>query len=500
MSDLLAADAPPKDSRRWLALVVMLFAQLMVVLDSTIVNIAMPQAQIALHISDANRQWMLTAYTLTFGGLLLLGGRIADYVGRKRMFLVGLVGFAGASAVGGLAQSFGVLITARALQGVFGALLAPAALALVNVTFTDEKERANAFGMFGAIGGVGAAIGLVMGGWLTQDFSWRWCLFVNIIMAAAAFVAAVPLLRESKADGDTRYDVPGAILATVGLASLVYGFTNAAKQGQGWAAGETLLFLIGGVLLLAAFAAVEARVANPLLPLRVLRHRNRGGSFLVSVLMGAGMMGMFLFFTYYFQESLGYSPLKTGLLYLPFTGGMIVTAGAVSPLLPKIGPRVLMTYGALVGTGAMLWLTQLKLDSSYPAMIMPALIIMAHGMGCVFVPLTNTALTGVTDRDAGVAGATVNATQQVGSSLGVALLNTFFTTATAAYVTAHIAALGGLRAEALGAIHGYDVAFAVAAALFAAAAVLVFALIRKGPAGGNAAAGAPTDLPVAHAG
>jgi MFS family permease len=312
MSDFLAADAPPKDPRRWLALVVMLWAQLMVVLDATIVNIAMPQAQIALHISDANRQWILTAYTLTFGGLLLLGGRIADYVGRKRMFLIGLVGFAAASALGGLAQNEGMLFGARALQGAFGAVLAPAALSLVTVTFTDVKERAQAFGMLGAISGVGAAIGLVMGGWLTQDFSWRWCLFVNIIMAAAAFAAAIPLLHESKAHGNTKYDIPGAILATAGLASVVYGFTNAAKPGQGWDAGQTLLFLIGGLVLLAAFIVVEMRVSNPLLPLRVILHHNRGGSYLASILMGAGMMGMFLFFTYYFQESLGYDPLKTG--------------------------------------------------------------------------------------------------------------------------------------------------------------------------------------------
>jgi EmrB/QacA subfamily drug resistance transporter len=500
MSSILAADAPPKDPRRWLALVVMLWAQLMVVLDATIVNIAMPQAQVALHITDANRQWILTAYTLTFGGLLLLGGRIADYVGRKRMFLIGLVGFAAASALGGLAQNEGMLFGARALQGVFGALLAPAALSLVTVTFTDVKERAQAFGMLGAISGVGAAIGLVMGGWLTQDFSWRWCLFVNIIMAALAFAAAIPLLHESKAHGDTKYDVPGAILATAGLASVVYGFTNAAKPGQGWEAGQTLLFLIGGLVLLAAFIVVESRVSNPLLPLRVILHHNRGGSYLASILMGAGMMGMFLFFTYYFQESLGYDPLKTGLLYLPFTAALIITAGAVSPLLPRIGPRILMTYGAVVSAGALFWLTDLKLDTSYPAMIMPAMIIMAHGMGCVFVPLTNTALTGVADHDAGVASAMVNTTQQIGGSLGVALLNTFFTTASATYITAHIGALGQVRAEALGAIHGYNVAFMVSAGLIAAAAVIIFALIRKDKAEEGTVTGAPMDRPVVHVG
>ena len=500
MTDLLTADAPPKDSRRWLALVVMLFAQLMVVLDSTIVNIAMPQAQAALHITDANRQWMLTAYTLTFGGLLLLGGRIADYVGRKRMFLIGLVGFALASALGGLAQNEGMLFGARALQGAFGAVLAPASLSLITVTFTDVKERAKAFGMLGAISGVGAAIGLVMGGWLTQDFSWRWCLFVNIIMAALAFAAAIPLLTESKAHGNTKYDIPGAILATGGLASLVYGFTNAAKPDQGWGAGQTLLFLIGGGVLLAAFVVVEARVPNPLLPLRVLWHRNRGGSYLASVFMGAGMFGMFMFFTYYFQQSLGYSPLKTGLLYLPFTGALIVTAGVISPLLPKIGPRIVMTYGSLVSAGALFWLADLKLDSSYSAMIMPSMLIMAHGMGCVFVPLANTALTGVADHDAGVASAMVNTTQQIGGSLGVALLNSFFTTATATYVTAHVASLGAAKAGALGAIHGYNVAFTVSAFLLVASALTIFVLIRKDPADDAARTGVPADRPMVHVG
>jgi len=500
MSDLLAAAAPPKDSKRWLALVVMLFAQLMVVLDSTIVNIAMPQAQAALGISDANRQWMLTAYTLTFGGLLLLGGRIADYVGRKRIFLIGLVGFALASALGGLAQNEGMLFGARALQGAFGAILAPASLSLITVTFTDVKERARAFGMLGAISGVGAAIGLVMGGWLTQDFSWRWCLFVNIIMAALAFVAAIPLLTESKAHGNTRYDIPGAILATAGLASLVYGFTNAAKPGQGWGAGQTLLFVIGGGVLLLAFVLVEARVPNPLMPLRVLWHRNRGGSYLASVFMGAGMFGMFMFFTYYFQQSLGYSPLKTGLLYLPFTGALIVTAGVASSLLPKIGPRILMTYGSLVAAGGLFWLADLKLDSSYPAMIMPSMIIMAHGMGCVFVPLANTALTGVADHDAGVASAMVNTTQQIGGSLGVALLNTFFTTATATYIAGHVASEGPKTASALGAVHGYNVAFTVSAFLLVASSLTIFLLIRKDREDEGAAAGAPADRPVVHVG
>ena len=260
------------------------------------------------------------------------------------------------------------------------------------------------------------------------------------------------------------------------------------------------MFLIGGLVLLAAFVVVEARVSNPLLPLRVILHANRGGSYLASVFMGAGMFGMFLFFTYYFQQSLGYSPLKTGLLYLPFTGALIVTAGIVSPLLPRVGPRILMTYGSLVAAGGLFWLTDLKLDSSYPAMIMPAMILLAHGMGCVFVPLANTALTGVAEHDAGVASAMVNTTQQIGGSLGVALLNTFFTTATATYIGAHISSLGQVKAEALGAIHGYNVAFMVSAGLLAASAVVIFLFIRKDKAGEGAVAGSPVDRPVVHVG
>jgi len=315
-----------------------------------------------------------------------------------------------------------------------------------------------------------------------------------------AFAAAVPLLTESKAHGNTKYDIPGAILSTAGLASLVYGFTNAAKAGQGWTSGSTLLFLIGGVVLLIAFVLLEARVSNPLLPLRVLWHPNRGGSYLGSVLLGAGMMGMFMFMTYYFQQSLNYSPLKTGLLYLPFTGALIVTAGIVSALLPKLGPQVIMTYGALIATGAMVWLTQLKLDSSYATMILPAFMVMAHGMGCVFVAMANTALTGVADHDAGVASALVNTTQQIGGSLGVALLNTFFTTATASYFAAHKLSLGAAKAAGLSYIHGYNVAFTVSAFLLGACAVVFFALIRKDKSGEGAVAGVTADRPVVHAG
>jgi EmrB/QacA subfamily drug resistance transporter len=466
----------PPDNRRWLALTVIALAQLMVVLDATVVNIALPSAQKALHISDADRQWLVTAYTLTFGGLLLFGGRVADYLGRKRAFLIGLLGFAAASALGGAAANASMLFTARALQGAFGALLAPAALSLLTVTFTEAKERARAFGVFGAISGGGAAIGLISGGLLTEYATWRWCLLVNIPIALVAFAAAVPLVRESRADGNTRYDVPGAILATGGLTALVYGFTKAATEHDHWRSTTTVTWLVLAGLLLAAFIWWESRTSNPLLPLRVLLDRNRGVSYLVSVLIGAGMMGMFLFMTYYLQLTLGYSALRSGVAYLPFSGGIVVAATIAAQLLPRVGPRALMSVGGVLATAAMVWLTQLDLHSSYVTHILPSFVAMSIGMGLMFVPLSSTALSGIGNHDAGVASAMVNATQQVGGSLGAALLNTIFTTAVATYATAHgVAPL----ALAHGAIHGYNVAFTVSAFLLAAGAVLTFLFIRK---------------------
>jgi EmrB/QacA subfamily drug resistance transporter len=482
MSDNVMTDTPGlsgrtpvvADPRRWLALAVVAIAQLMVVLDATVVNIALPSAQHALHISDANRQWIVTAYTLAFGGLLLLGGRVADYLGRKRAFLIGLVGFAGASALGGAATNAAMLFAARGLQGAFGALLAPAALSLITVTFTQARERAKAFGVFGAISGGGAAIGLISGGLLTEYLDWRWCLFVNIPVAVIAFVAAVPIVRESKAEGNTRYDVGGAVLSTAGLVALVYGFTKAATDG--WGATATVVTLGIALVLLTAFVVLETRISNPLLPMRVILDRNRGASYLTSILLGSGMLGMFLFMTYYLQQTLHYSALRSGIAYLPFSGGIILTAAVTAQLLPRFGPRALMTTGALLATGAMFWLTRLDLTSSYATAILPAFIVMSVGMGLVFVPLSNTALNGVANHDAGVASALVNTSQQVGGSLGTALLNTIFTTATTGYVVAHGASAANL---AKAAIHGYNVAFLVSALLMASSAVVVFVFLKS---------------------
>src|SRR3954468_2352456 len=384
-----ARDVTEPDPGRWWALVVLAAAQLMIVLDASIVNIALPSAQADLDISNANRQWMVTAYTLAFGGLLLLGGRIADYTGRKRTFIIGLLGFAGASALGGFAGTQQLLFAARALQGGFAALMAPAALSIVTVTFTEPRERAKAFGVFGALAGGGAAIGLIVGGVLTEYASWRWCLGVNVPVALLTAAAAVPLVHESKAHGDTRYDIPGVLLASIGLVSLVYGFTEAARPAnpgnpadtsvQGWTSSSTIFFLTAAVILLVAFVWWETRAKNPMLPLRVVLHRNRGGSYLLFLLVGAVLFAMFLFLTYYFQVNLGYSPLKSGFAFLPFSAGIIITAGVVAQLLPKVGAEPLLIVGLVMAVAGMLLLTQIDQDTPYWTHVLPSELLLSIG-------------------------------------------------------------------------------------------------------------------------
>ncbi|MDQ1645061.1 MAG: hypothetical protein QOJ50_1245 [Cryptosporangiaceae bacterium] len=466
--------------RRWVALAVIAVSQLMVVLDATIVNIALPQAQHDLGITDADRPWAVTAYTLAFGGLLLLGGRIADYWGRKRTFLVGMVGFALASALGGLAQGGGMLFAARALQGAFGALLAPASLALLTVLFTEAHERAKAFAVYGAIAGGGSAVGLVLGGVLTEYANWRWCLLVNIPIALLALIPAIPLVPESRAHGDTRYDIPGAVTVTAGLVSLVYGFTKAADPALGWSSWRSLGFIVAGVLLLALFVLIEARSKNPLLPLRIVTNRNRGGAYLSSTLFGAGLFGAFLFLIFYFQRTLGYSPLRAGLSSLPVTLGVLVAAGVASQLMPRIGAKPLMILGSLTAACAMFSLTRIDIHTSFPAHLLPSQIALGLGLGFTFVPLSSLALVGVPEHDAGAASATLNATQQIGGSLGTALLNTMFASAVARYLTGHVPATPqeAGRIVQTATVHGYTVAFAWGSALILLATVLIIVLIK----------------------
>ena len=477
------------DPRRWLALGVIAVAQLMIVLDASIVNIALPSAQRDLNISTADRQWVVTAYTLAFGGLLLLGGRIADYTGRKRTFVIGLLGFAAASALGGFAPNAALLFASRGLQGAFAALMAPAALSLITVTFVAPKERARAFGVFGAISGGGAAIGLILGGVLTEYASWRWCLGVNVPIALLTAAAAVPVVHESRAQGDTRYDIPGAVLSTLGLVSLVYGFTEAARAKnpsdptdtsvQGWTAPSTVGFLVAAVVLLVAFVIWEQRIENPLLPLRIVRNRNRGGAYLMFLFVGAGLFAMFLFLTFYFQFNLGYSPLRSGFAFLPFSGGIIVSAGVVSQLLPRVGPRPLVLPGLVMSVAGMLLLTRVDQDTPYVMYVLPAQLLISVGLAGVFIPAASVALVGVGNHDAGVASAVLNSSQQIGGSLGTALLNTVFAAAVTSYFTENLrdpADAAALTPAAF--IHGYHVAFAWGAGLLTAALLVAFFLIN----------------------
>lgn len=448
----------------------------MIVLDSSIMNIAIPSAKLELGISDANQHWVITAYTLAFGSLLLLGGRIGDYMGRRKIFLIGLIGFAAASALGGIASNQGLLFASRALQGVFGALLAPAALSIISVTFIIPKERAKAFGVIGAISGGGAAIGLILGGALTEFFSWRWCLGVNTPIAILVAILAIKFVKESKAQGDNTYDIPGVITATAGLFSLTYGFNQAALQG--WSDSMTITFLVLAVVLLAIFIAIEKRVKNPLMPLRVVTERNRGGSYLGSLVVGAGLFSMFLFLGLYLQVILGYSPLKSGFAFLPFTAGIIVFAGIASTLLPKFGPKPLMVPGLLAASVGLLMLTQITPETSYITHVLPSLLIMSSGMALVFIPLTSTALHAVSNHDTGVASAMVNTSQQVGGSLGTALLNTVAATATTSFAAANTQL--GDRVMPYATTHGFTVAFTFSAGLLFVGAIVLFLFINIG--------------------
>jgi EmrB/QacA subfamily drug resistance transporter len=491
--------------RRWLILAVVALAQLMVVLDATIVNIALPSAQRALAFSNVDRQWVVTAYALAFGSLLLLGGRLADLLGRKVTFLAGLAGFAAASAVGGAADSFAMLVAARACQGAFGALLAPSALSLLTVTFSGSADRGKAFGVFGAIAGAGGGIGLLLGGLLTEYLSWRWCLYVNLGFAVAAGAGAAALLRRERAQRRTSLDLPGFLAEAGGMFCIVYGFSNAATDG--WHAAATWGFLAAGGAALAGFAWWETRTAQPLLPLRLLLDRDRAAAYLSVLIAGGGMFGIFLFLTYYLQETLGYSPVATGVAFLPMVACIVVLANLSNiVLLPRIGPKFLVATGMLAAACGLAWLTRIGLHSSYPVDVLPPLLLTAGGIGMIMSPSMNTGTSGVRPSDAGVASALVNTGQQVGGSIGTSLLNTMAASAAAAYLAAHLAAariaLGGAAAgqraghlaaghlaathraaaalTGLAQVHGYITAFWWAAGIFACGAVAAVLLFRRG--------------------
>jgi EmrB/QacA subfamily drug resistance transporter len=464
--------AAPVD-RRWLVLVVVAVAQLMVVLDSTVVNIALPSAQRSLGFPNGDRQWVVTAYALAFGSLLLVGGRLGDMYSRKWVFIAGLAGFAVSSAIGGAAVSFEMLVAARALQGAFGAILAPSALGTLVSTFTDPRERGRAFGVFGSVAAGGGGVGLILGGVLTQYLSWRWTLYVNLVFAAIAVAGALAYMRSSRPASRPRMDWPGAVLAGAGLFLIVFGFSRA--ETAGWTAGLTIGSLVLGLVLLAAFVVAERRGSHPLLPMHVILDRTRGGSYVAVGISGIAIFGVFLFLTYYLQEVKGYSPVSSGLAFLPMIGCILLSSNVSSIVtLPRFGPRVLITAGMLLGAGAMTYLTQLTVTSSYAGGVLPALLIMGLGFGMIFAPAINTATAGVRRQDSGVAAALVNTMQQVGGSIGTAALSTIALTATTSYLGAHHT---GPLAPAIAATRGYTVAFAVSAGIFGLGVILAIVLL-----------------------
>ena len=484
MSDVNSIDrAGPGDRRRWLILGVIGLAQLMVVLDVTVMNIALPSAQRALQFTTADRQWVVTAYTLAFGSLLLLGGRLADLLGRKVTFLIGLLGFAGVSAIGGASVNFGMLITARACQGAFGAILVPSALSLLTTTFTEPKERGKAFGIYGAIAAAGGAIGLLLGGALTEYLSWRWTLYVNLIFAGVAFIGGVLLLERQRSQVKPRLDIPGVLLVSAALFCLVYGFSNAATHN--WHTPSTWGFLAAGVVLLVLFAVWQTRARNPLLPPRIVLDRNRGGAYASMLIASSGMFGVFLFLTYYLQQTLAYSPVVTGFAILPIAGGIAIAANlSTIVLMPRIGPKPLVTTGFVVAAGAMTWFAQLGPHTAYVDGVLGPLILTGIGLGMVIAPSINTGTFGVAPRDAGVASATVTVGQQLGASIGISLLNTIFASAVASYLTLHVASVRLIGRQALlgqALAHGYDTAFWWVAGIFAGGAIVGGLLFRRGP-------------------
>jgi EmrB/QacA subfamily drug resistance transporter len=481
MTDVNAVSSAP--DRRWLILGVIGLAQLMVVLDATIMNIALPSAQRALNFGTADRQWVVTAYTLAFGSLLLLGGRLADLLGRKVTFMVGLLGFAGVSAIGGASVNFAMLVTARACQGVFAALLVPSALSLLTTTFTEPKDRGKAFGVYGAIAAAGGAVGLLLGGALTEYLSWRWTLYVNLFFAGVAFIGAAVLLERRPSPVKPKLDIPGVVMVSGAVFCLVYGFSNAATHN--WHTPSTWGFLIVGVALLAGFAYWMGRSSHPLLPPRVVLDRNRGGAYASMLIASAGMFATFLFLTYYLQQTLGYSPVVTGFAFLPIAGGIAVAANlSTIVLMPRVGPKPLVPTGMLIGAGAMIWFAQLGPHTGYTAGVLGPVIMTGVGLGMVIAPSINTGTFGVAPQDAGVASATVTVGQQLGASIGTSLLNTIFAGAVTSYLAAHIASarlIGRQALTGLALAHGYDTAFWWTAGILAGGSIVAAILFRRGP-------------------
>jgi EmrB/QacA subfamily drug resistance transporter len=472
----------PRADHRWWVLAVVAVTQLMVALDVTVITIALPHAQVALHFSMANRQWVITAYALTFGSLLLLGGRLSDLWGRRTTLVIGLVGFAMASAVGGAADSFTVLVSARAVQGAFAALLAPAGLATLTTTFTRPRERATAFSIFAVVAGSGAAVGLLLGGALTQWASWRWCLFINLAFAAIALVGVVAFVAAGRTTHATHLDLVGTALGSAGLLLVVYGFAHAVTAS--WGAPATWGSLVAGTLAVSGFAAWQQRARFPLLPLRLILNRARAGSLTALFITSLGLFGVSLFLAYYLQSTLGYSPLRTGVALLPLVVAIGVSAGVASArLLATVGPRPLVPAGMVLAMLGMILFTRLTVQANYLGNVLAGLVVTGLGLGLIVAPATASATAGVARADAGAASALVNAVQQIGGSLGVALLNTIAVSVSAhslsharSAVSRSVASLVTARAT----LHGDAVAFWWAAGFFAAGTLVSAGLLPSG--------------------
>jgi|SRR6266571_88683 len=470
-----------RDVHPVVALMVIAGAQLMVVLDVTIVNVALPHIQAGLGFSRTGLAWVIDAYTLAFGGLLLLGGRAGDILGRRRMFVIGVLLFAGASLVGGFATSTAWLIASRAAQGVGAAIASPTALALVATTFAEGPERNRAFGIYAAVAGVGGGIGLILGGVLTDLLSWRWVLFVNAPIGALLALAAPVVLPKGERNPG-RFDFPGAITVTAGVGSLVYGFIHAASSG--WGDTATLASFAAAAVLLATFFTIESRSRQPLLPLHLFAERARWGSYTVMLMGGASMFGVLFFLTQFLQGPLGYSPLRTGLAFLPLNLIIITSAQVSSRLVPRTGPRPLILFGTSLMVLGLLWLSRLGAGSGYATLVLPAMATIGVGIGQIFVPVTLTAVSGVQRWDSGVASALLNVSQQVGGTLGLSALVTVSATATASQL-ARVASGGSVVTAAAGTralLHGWANGFELAAVFAVVALLAAFAVLRpRGP-------------------
>ena len=456
------------EANPWVVLVLICFAQSMVILDATIVNVALPSIQSDLHLSEGNLQWIVNAYTLVFGGFLLLGGRAGDLLGRKRLFLIGLVIFTGASLLDGLATSEGMLIGARALQGLGAALISPAALSIIATTFEEGAQRARALGVWAAIAIGGSAVGLILGGVLTQYFSWPWIFFVNVPVGIAAAVLSLRLIPESRDEHAHRsYDVAGAVTVTGGLMALVYAIVDA--QSAGWTSMKTIGFFALAAVLLVAFVVIELRAKSPLVRLSIFRIRSLLTANIAMFLAASGIFAMLFFNTLYLQRVLGYGPLTAGLAFLPFTAGIMVSAGLASQFAPRIGVRPVAAAGMILTAAGLLLLTMLPVGGSYVVDVLPALLLSSLGMGAVFMPLTLIATTGLDDDDQGLASGLFNTSQQVGGALGLAVLSTI--------ATSRSASAGGSSAHAL--VVGFHGAFAGGAVVMVVALAVLVALLRK---------------------